>query len=623
MKNFLNSIEDVNDIKKIKVEDLPILANEIRSLILDRVSKNPGHLSSNLGIVELTIALHYCFDLKKDKIVWDVGHQTYTHKILTGRKEQFNTLREYDGLSGFPDREESPYDPFTCGHSGPAISSALGISCANKLLKKNDFSIAVVGDGGIGAGMSLEALNHAGDLKNNIIVVLNDNEMSISNTIGAVSKYLNNLRTTQAYSDIRRDFNELFNLIPSIGKPMDKTIEKAVDLVKKNVSLGQLFIQLGFNYFGPVDGHNFDDIIKNLKTIKKLKGPILLHTITKKGKGFEPASKDPRQFHSAGKFNTVSGLSEKKKGNKKEETWTDVFGKSIVKLAKKNKKIIGITSAMPDGTGLNEFANKFPDRFYDTGICEQHAIGLANGLSLKKFKPILAIYSTFLQRGYDQIFHDVCLQNNSVLFAIDRAGIVGNDGPTHNGCFDIAYLRHLPNITLMAPKNSTELEYMLEFASKMKTPAGIRYPREYVPNLKIKQTEIELGKGEVLKNGKDLVILAYGCMVERALDTWKILRDMKIDIGVVNARFVKPLDKDLMLKLAKDYKYIVTLEDHVLSGGFGSAVLEFFSEYNSSEPKIIRLGIPDEFVKHGPRDLILKKLGLDAQNISKTVLDIL
>jgi len=618
MSKLLDSVEYPEDLKKLKLADLPKLAAEIREFIVDVVSKNPGHLSSNLGVVELTIALHYCFDFKRDKIVWDVGHQAYVHKILTGRRSKFPTLRQYKGLSGFPDKNESLYDPFTCGHSGNAISAALGVSCADAILGYKRSVVAVVGDGAIGAGMSLEALNHAGDLKKNLLVVLNDNEMSISNTVGAFSKYLNKIRTTPLYADIKKEIHNLLNVLPVFGKPVGKTLEHVVELLRRGVIPGQIFEDLGINYFGPIDGHNFQILIETLNDIKHLEGPVLLHVITEKGRGFEPACQNPTQYHSAGKFEMCDGKILKTANEPKKISYTKVFGDTLIELAKADHKVVGITAAMPDGTGIAPFGKKFPDRFYDVGICEQHAVGLANGLSAGGLKPVVAIYSTFLQRAYDQVFHDICLQRNGVVFALDRAGIVGNDGPTHNGVFDIAYLRNLPEIILMAPKDGNELKTMLKIALDSGRAVAIRYPKDDCPDKEMspQYKTIEIGKAEVLREGADGVLLAYGAMVYRCLHAAEKLGEKGIEVTVVNARFAKPLDKALILDLVRNHKLIVTVEDHALMGGFGSAVLELVTEEREDACKIVRMGIPDRFMEHGPRNLILKNIGLDEDGIA-------
>lgn len=614
----MDSIEYPEDLKNLKPEDLPKLAAEIRELIVDVVSKNPGHLSSNLGVVELTIALHYCFDFKKDRIVWDVGHQAYVHKILTGRKSKFPTLRQYKGLSGFPDKNESEYDPFTCGHSGDAISAALGMSCADAILGEKRSVVAVVGDGAIGAGMSLEALNHAGDLKKNVLVVLNDNEMSISNTVGAFSKYLNKIRTAPIYVDMRKEVHNLLKVVPVLGKPVEKTLEHIVELIQGGTIPGQIFKDLGLNYFGPIDGHDFRALIDTLHDIKHLGGPVLLHVITEKGRGFEPACQNPAQYHSAGKFEMCNGKIKTSASDPQKIAYTKVFGNTLAELAKTDPKVVGITAAMPDGTGIISFGKKFPDRFYDVGICEQHAVGLANGLSAGGLKPVVAIYSTFLQRAYDQVFHDICLQRHGVVFALDRSGIVGNDGPTHNGIFDIAYLRNLPEMVLMAPKDGNELRSMLKIALESGKPAAIRYPKEDIPDEKLSThfKKMEIGKAEVLREGPDGVLLAYGAMVYRCMHAAEKLSEKGVDVTVVNARFAKPLDKELILRLVRSNTLILTVEDHALMGGFGSAVLELVSDEGEKVNKIVRAGIPDRFMEHGPRNLILKNIGLDEDGIA-------
>ncbi|MDR4508641.1 MAG: 1-deoxy-D-xylulose-5-phosphate synthase [Candidatus Brocadiaceae bacterium] len=617
MSKILDGIEYPEDLKKLTLGDLSKLAAEIREFIVDAVSKNAGHLSSNLGVVELTIALHYCFDFKKDKIIWDVGHQAYVHKILTGRKSRFSTLRQYQGLSGFPDKNESVYDPFTCGHSGNAISAALGLSCADEILGYKRAIVAVVGDGAIGAGMSLEALNHAGDIKKNLLVVLNDNEMSISNTVGAFSKYLNKVRTMPLYADMRKEVHHLLKILPVFGKPVEKTLEHIIEVIKRGCVAGQIFEDLGFNYFGPIAGHDFRVLTETLHDIKNLNGPVLLHVITEKGHGFAPAHQDPAHYHSSGNFTVSAGKIEQVAKATKNISYTKVFGDTLVELAKADHRIVGITAAMPDGTGIVSFGEKFPERFFDVGICEQHGLGLANGLSAGDLKPVVAIYSTFLQRAYDQVFHDICLQRNAAVFVLDRAGIVGNDGPTHNGVFDIAYLRNLPEIILMAPKDGNELRSMLKIALDSGKIVAIRYPKEDIPDEKLDSQygKFGIGQAEVLREGSEGVLLAYGAMVSRCLQAAERLSGKGIEVTVVNARFVKPLDKGLILELIRGYKVIVTVEDHALMGGFGSAVLELISDEGGYAGDIVRMGIPDRFIEHGPRNLILKNIGLDAEGI--------
>lgn len=620
MAKLLDNINSPADLKRLSPDELPQLASEIRELIIDVVSRNPGHLASNLGVVELTLALHYCFDFQKDRLVWDVGHQSYVHKILTGRRQAFSTLRQYKGISGFPDRKESPYDQFTCGHSGAAISSALGLSCGDELLGKDRKVVVLVGDGAIGAGMSLEALNHAGDLKKNLLIILNDNEMAISNTVGAFAKYLTKIRSTPLYVDLKKEVRHVLNAFPLFGKTMEHLLERITDTLMKELSPGQIFVDLGFNYFGPVEGHNVQPLIETLNDVKLLNGPILLHIITEKGRGFEPASKNPERYHSAGKFHLCNGtIIETAKGDKL--SYTNVFSDAIVELAATNNKIVAITAAMPDGAGLSTFKRRFPDRYFDVGICEQHGVGLANGLAATGLKPVAAIYSTFLQRAYDQVFHDVCLQErgNGIVFALDRAGIVGSDGPTHNGVFDIAYLRHLPGMTLMAPKDGSELKAMLKLAIETDSPVAIRYPRENIPDEFIDPSPkpFQIGEAEILREGTDGAIIAYGAMVYPSMNAANRLSEQGIEVTVINARFAKPLDKTTILNAVREYPVIMTVEDHCLLGGFGSAVLELVSDYGEDTRKIVRLGIPDRFIEHGPRDFILKNLGLDAEGIAK------
>ena len=620
MPRLVDSINSPEDLKNMPMENLPQLAEEIRELIIDVVSKNPGHLSSNLGVVELTMALHYCFDFKTDRLVWDVGHQCYVHKILTGRRTAFQTLRQYKGLSGFPDKKESPaYDPFTSGHSGDAISSALGLACANDILDMDRKIVAVVGDGAIGAGMSFEALNHAGGMKKNIFIVLNDNEMAISPTVGAVSKYLTEIRILPLYKDLKKEIHHVLNILPIFGKPVENILEQLTEAVKRGMTPGQIFEDLGIKYYGPVDGHNIPLLINTINRLKPIKGPILFHVITKKGKGFEPASENPTQYHGAGPFKLHNGKIVKSSQAKK-TSYTKVFGDALAEIAEKNKKVIAVTAAMPDGTGLTAFRDKFPDRYFDVGICEQHAVGLANGLAASGLRPVAAIYSTFLQRAFDQVFHDVCLQmrENSVVFAMDRGGLVGNDGPTHHGTFDIAYLRHLPGMKLMAPKDGRELKLMLKLAVDTEGPSCVRYPRADIPDeeLDLSSQSFSWGEAEVLREGNDGAIIAYGAMVYPSFRAAEILSRDGMEVAVINARFAKPLDKELILEIVRTHPIVFTVEDHALAGGFGSAVLEMLSDEGADVRKIRRLGIPDKFIEQGSREELLRDLGLDEDGIS-------
>ncbi len=616
---MLDKIDSPKDLQQLDTEDLAVLAQEIREEIIDVVSKNPGHLSSNLGVVELTIALHRTFDFLNDKLVWDVGHQTYVHKLLTGRRKAFPTLRQYKGLSGFPDIAESKYDPFICGHSGHAISAALGIACADKINNIDRTIIAVVGDAAISAGMSLEALNHAGHLKRNLIVILNDNKMAISNTVGAIARHLNKIRTSPLYTDFKKEVHHVLQSLPIVGKRMEYALEHIGEALKREITPGQIFVDLGFDYFGPIDGHNIQTLAETFQNIKNVEGPVLLHVITEKGKGFEPASANPTRYHSAGNFEMHNGKVKEAPKDPKQVSYTKAFGDTIIEIAEANKDIVAITAAMPDGTGLDAFIKKFPDRYFDVGICEQHAIGLANGFVSAGLKPVAAIYSTFLQRAYDQVFHDVCLQKNGILLALDRAGIVGNDGPTHNGVFDIAYLRHLPGITLMAPKDGAELKAMLHKAVQLNTPAAIRYPRANIPEGSLNNdcNPIEIGKGEILREGRDGVIIAYGAMVYPSMECADMLAGKGINVTVVNARFAKPLDEDLIMKVTGKHQIVLTVEDHTEVGGFGSAILELLVEKGINTQNVHIMGIPDRFIEQGSRDIILKSLNLDAEGIYK------
>lgn len=618
-QKILEKINTPKDLRQLDADDLVVLAQEIREEIIDVVSRNPGHLASNLGVVELTIALHSTFDFLKDRLIWDVGHQTYVHKILTGRRKAFATLRQYKGLSGFPDKKESEYDPFTCGHSGHAISSALGLSCADKINGTDRKIVVVVGDAAIGAGMSLEALNHAGDLKRNLIVILNDNKMGISGTVGAFSKYLNKIRTTPLYSDFKKEVHHLLQSLPIVGKRMEHSLEHITEALKREITPGHIFVDLGFDYFGPVDGHNIQMMMDILHDINIIKGPVLLHVITEKGKGFEPASKNPARYHSAGKFHMNNGKLTEAPKNPNEISYTKVFSETIIELADSDKNIVAITAAMPDGTGLDAFSKKYPDRYFDVGICEQHAVGLANGLATSGLTPVVAIYSTFLQRAYDQVFHDVCLQRNGIVFTLDRAGIVGSDGPTHNGVFDIAYLRHLPEITLMAPKDGSEFRAMLRMAVQFNSPVAIRYPKANIPEGSHDKdcNPIEIGKGEILREGQDGVIIAYGAMVYPSLECAEMLAEKGIDITVVNARFAKPLDEDLIVDVVRNHQIVLTVEDHSVVGGFGSAILELLVDKGVGVKNMLKMGIPDKFIEHGSREIILKTLNLDVEGIYK------
>ena len=620
MSRLLDNIASPADLHSLSESELPRLAREVRERIIEVVSRNQGHLASNLGAVELTIALHYCFDFRVDRLVWDVGHQCYAHKILTGRNTQFDTLRQTGGITGFPCRTESPYDPFTTGHAGPAISTALGLACADAMHGLNRRVVVALGDGSATAGMVFEGLNHAGALKKNLLVVLNDNSMTISETVGAFAEYLNRIRVAPLYSDVKRELHTWLHRIPVFGRTMEEGVEHLKDLLKRSMVAGQMFEELGFNYFGPVDGHNTSLLVETLRDVKQMSGPILVHVITEKGHGFRPAATDPAKFHSAKCFEYENG-SMTEVAQPSGQSYTDCFSAALSSAAERDHRIAAITAAMPSGTGLSAFQERFPDRYHDVGICEQHAVGLAGGLAAGGAKPVVAIYSTFLQRAYDQVFHDVCLQGLPVVFAVDRAGLVGADGPTHHGVFDIAYMRHLPGMVLMAPRGGDELAAMLDFAFAQDTAVAIRYPRTSSPpaDPDTPRQPIEMGRAEVLREGGDVALLAYGSMVQTAITAGSRLAEAGIEATVVNARFAKPLDIRLIQEIAGRSKLLVTLEEHALAGGFGAAVLEGLSDAGASLPPTLRLGVPDQFIAHGDREGLLRSIGLDPDSIVRQV----
>ncbi len=618
MERFLDRIKSPDDLKKIPIGDLPLLAKEIRKRIIDVVSKTGGHLASSLGAVELAISLHYCFDMPRDKIIWDVGHQSYPHKILTGRADTFDTLRQLGGISGFPSRGESEYDIFTCGHSATSISTALGLSCARDLKSEAWKVIAVIGDASLANGMALEALNHAGHLRKDLVVVLNDNELSISRSVGALARYLNRIMTNPLYNRVRRQMQILVKRIPVFGFKTFRTARKLEEALKNLLIPGMFFEGFGFRYFGPIDGHDINGLITTFRNLRALREPIIVHVITKKGKGYRFAEERPSFFHSVQPFEIDTG---KLLDRKVTKSFTEIFSDKIVELARKDAKIVAITAAMPDGTGLSRFSQEFPNRFYDVGIAEGHAISFSAGLAQQGFKPIIAIYSTFLQRGYDQIMHDVSLQNLPVIFCIDRAGIVGEDGPTHHGVFDIAYLRHIPNLVIMAPRDGFELEAMLEVAVTLKRPVAIRYPKGDCQSHLSGSSfhKIELGKSELLREGNDIAIFAIGNMVSIAIKVADLLSPDGIQATVVNSRFVKPLDKDIIEDVTRRIKRVVTLEEGIARGGFGSAILEFFERENIKGVKVERIGLPDHFIAHGKREELLKEYHLTADEICETI----
>ncbi|MFH1776000.1 MAG: 1-deoxy-D-xylulose-5-phosphate synthase [Candidatus Omnitrophota bacterium] len=616
MEKILDQVNDPLDLKKLSMNELKKLSSEIREFILGHICDKGGHLASSLGAVELTVALHYVFNAPQDIILWDVGHQSYTHKILTGRKERFKTIREIEGLSGFPNKDESIYDAFTVGHSSTSISWALGMRVGEEAVAgdKKKRIVAVIGDAALGGGMALEALNHAGHLKKDLLVILNDNEHSISRTVGALSKYLNRITTSPIYNKIRKDVENLIKKIPRFGFQVYRLARRLEESLKNILVPGIIFEELGFCYFGPIDGHDLPQMITTISKIKDMEGPLLLHLITKKGKGYHCAEEQPHKFHSAPVFDRNTG----EKKVKAEESFTTVFSNKLVELAGSDKKIVAITAAMPEGTGLDKFEKQYPGRFFDVGIAEEHAVGFAAGIARSGAKPVVAIYSTFLQRAYDQIIHDICLQNAHVIFAVDRAGLVGEDGPTHHGIFDIGYLRQMPKMSIMAPVDKRELEEMLELSIELAGPAAIRYPRDKIME-NISKTKVEFGQAEVLVTGKDLLILAIGAMVQEAVDASTVLKKQGISTSVVNARFIKPIDEKLLLSLFNKIKKIVTVEEGVLSGGFGSRILEFIETNDIKNIDILRLGLPDKFIEHGPRDKLLERYGLTAASIAGTI----
>jgi 1-deoxy-D-xylulose-5-phosphate synthase len=615
VRNLLSTVHSPADLKKMNDEDLNDLADEIRHFLLENVSKTGGHLASNLGIVELTLALHSIFDSPKDRIIWDVGHQAYVHKILTGRKHLFHTLRQLNGLSGFPKRCESEHDIFDTGHSSTSISAALGIAKARDLKKEKYSILAVIGDGALTGGMAFEALNHVGNINTDIIVILNDNEMSISQNVGGLSKYLNRLRTDPKYYKVKDDIEYLLNKIPAVGKVVFKTAERAKDSLKYFLVPGIIFEELGFTYLGPVNGHDLKELKIILKRAKNIKGPVFIHVKTQKGKGYSYAEKNPDKFHGIGPFNIESGKLIAQSSDR--PSYSSLFGSTLTALAKENEKIVAITAAMATGTGLRDFAATYPNRFIDVGIAEQHAVTFAAGLAVGGFKPVFAVYSTFLQRAYDQIIHDVCLQNLSVLFCIDRSGLVGNDGETHHGIFDLSYLLHIPNMKIMAPKDGKELVEMIKYAVITDGPIAIRYPRGKSDDFtSISQDyNIKEMKAEVLLKGKDVCIIALGNMVRTAYEAAKKLQLDHINCTVVNARFAKPLDEDTIIAQCLDVKYIVTIEDNVVKGGFGSQIIELLNNKNINHKNIKLLGIPDQFIEQGNTEELMKKHNLDVEGV--------
>jgi 1-deoxy-D-xylulose-5-phosphate synthase len=619
---LLKNIKNGQDLKQLSRKELPLLAREIRERIIEVVSKNGGHLASSLGVVELTLAIHYVFDIPLDTLVWDVGHQAYAHKLLTGREEKFDTLRQYKGITGFTKMSESPCDGFTVGHSSTSISAGLGIAMGRHLKGRDGKVISVIGDGSLTAGLAFEGLNQAGDSKRNFLVILNDNDMSIAPNVGALSSFLSRTFSSKYLQNIKKEFGIFLKSLPGIGDEMYRIAKRSEESFKAFVTPGMLFEAFNFDYFGPINGHNLTHLIDILENIKKHNEPVLLHVITKKGKGYAPAENNPVYFHGVGSFNIDTGGCVKKGG--KTPSYTDIFGCTMVELAGKDPEIVAVTAAMPEGTGLKKFADLYPDRFFDVGIAEQHAVTFAAGLATQGLKPVVAIYSTFMQRAYDQILHDVCVEALPVVLALDRGGIVGQDGPTHHGLFDYSYLRNMPNMTIMAPKDENELARMVKTAVDHDGPIAIHYPRGKGQGVTVEPDikPIAIGRAETLLQGKDVTILAIGRMVGEALDAALELAALGISCGVINARFVKPLDKALILDTIGKTGAIVTAEEHVLDGGFGSAVLELLADNDALNCRVRRVGIRDTFVEHGPQEILRAEYGVDAAAIVRAVREI-
>ncbi|HHY37896.1 MAG TPA: 1-deoxy-D-xylulose-5-phosphate synthase [Clostridia bacterium] len=627
MLSILPKIKGPEDIRRLDSGELEVLAREIRYVIAQTVSKNGGHLGSNLGVVELTISLHLSFSSPKDIILWDVGHQVYAHKLLTGRFERFSSLRQRGGLSGYPDPSESPHDQFIAGHASTAISAALGMACARDLKKENHHVVAVVGDGSLTGGMSFEAMNHAGQKGSRLIIVLNDNGMFISQRVGALASYLNRIRTHPAYHKVKSDLEQMILRLPFVGENVSRTVERLKDSLKYLVVPGMFFEELGFRYFGPINGHDISSMTRTFEAAKHEKGPTLVHVVTQKGKGYPPAENDPSRFHGIGPFDLATGESH---SGRHAPTYSQVFGEAMVKLGSMEPRLVAITAAMVEGTGLTEFSRRFPERFFDVGIAEQHAVTFAAGLASRGMRPVLAVYSTFLQRAYDQLVHDVALPGAGVVFALDRAGIVGEDGPTHQGAFDLSYLGHIPNMSIAVPADGYELCDMLYTAVLHRSsPTAIRYPKSRVPEgfeHGVPFKEIPWGKAVVLRDGTDLVIWAYGPMVQEALLAADELERYGIYATVVNGRFVKPLDEELLRDLRTKTDAFLVVEENVTSGGAASRILGFLHDSASAGadiPKVRCLGLPDRFIEHGKREEVLGDLGLDARGIVAAALKLL
>ena len=619
MNNILDKIKSPADLRGLSIKELNLLAGEIREEIISTCAINGGHLAPSLGVVELTIALHRIFVSPQDKIVWDVGHQAYAHKLLTGRRERFRSLRKLDGISGFLKRAESPHDAFDAGHASTSISAALGLAVGRDLKKAGNKVIAVIGDGSMTGGLAYEGLNNAGHLNRDLVVILNDNEMSIAENVGAISTLLSRTITNEFVHRVKKDVESFLEGLEGFGKGMLKFAKRAEESMKGLFTPGMLFEAFGFEYIGPIDGHNIELLMETLENVKRFDDAVLIHVLTKKGKGYQPAEEKPSLFHGVGPFDVATGKVLKGKGGG--ASYTGVFGEAIKKIASEDERIVAITAAMPDGTGLTPFSREFPSRFFDVGIAEQHGVTFAAGMAAEGYRPVFAVYSSFLQRAFDQVFHDVCLQNLPVVFAIDRAGVVGSDGPTHHGVFDLSYLRLFPNMTLMAPKDENELQHMLLTAIEHGGPVAIRYPRGTGLGLPLDQAfrKLPLGKAEVLRAGGDGVILAVGTMVYPACEAADILAAEGTDMAVVNARFIKPLDRELILSLATSTGKIFTVEENALMGGFGSAVLELLEEEGVEGVQVKRFGFPDHFIEQGEQSELRKMHGLDSEGIASGI----
>ncbi len=619
MSEILGKLSNLSELKKLSLKELDQVGSELRQIIISTCAANGGHLAPSLGVVELTLALHRVFDSPRDRFIWDVGHQAYAHKILTGRYSTFSTLRTKGGISGFPKRSESLHDAFDTGHSSTSISAALGLAVARDLKQANNKVVAIIGDGSMTGGIAYEGLNHAGHLNRDLLVILNDNEMSIAENVGALSNFLSRTITSEFVHKIKKDLEVFLEGLDHIGMRMLKVAKKAEESLKGLFTPGMLFEAFGFEYIGPIDGHNIELLVETFEKVKRFDDAVLIHVLTKKGKGYPPAENNPSLFHGVGPFDHSSGKISKSKGNT--ASYTAIFGVTISALASEDDRIVALTAAMPDGTGLAGFSKDYPDRFIDVGIAEQHGVTFAAGLASEGLKPVFAVYSSFLQRAYDQVFHDVCLQNLPVIFAIDRAGVVGSDGPTHHGVFDFSFLRHLPNISIMAPKDENELQHMLYTALQYVGPVAIRYPRGdgYGVPLDQKFSMLPWGKGEALRSGNDGTLMAIGSMVHPALEAAQILSNEGIEFSVINARFLKPFDRTLLLKVVENGGLLVTIEENVLQGGFGSAVLEILEEVGIVDIPLLRLGYPDIFIEQGEQPYLRALYGLNANGIAAHV----